>query len=153
MAFTNVIGSIFSEGASRLVDSIGNAIDKTFTSDEERLEAKRKIQQILSDLETQVLIASQREQEELTKRLEVDVRSDNWLAKNIRPLTLIFITLAVTTLSFWTIFGSLSPAQQAALTVWVNFWSAVALTVYGFYFGSRGLEKIATAVSSRRADK
>ncbi|MCJ8312151.1 MAG: hypothetical protein HRU38_07635 [Saccharospirillaceae bacterium] len=37
---------------------------------------------------------------ELTTRLTLDMKSDSWLSKNIRPMTLIFMTLIVTILAF-----------------------------------------------------
>lgn len=153
MSFFTVIGSIFSNATAKIVDSIGNAIDKNLTTDHERLQIEKEVRQIVAELEKQVLLANQLEQEELTKRLQADMQSDSWLSKNIRPMTLIFVTVSVTTLSFWTIFGTLSQGQQSALTAWISLWTAVMLTVYGFYFGSRGLEKIATAISTKRADK
>lgn len=153
MSFFTVIGSIFSNATAKIVDSIGNAIDKNLTTDHERLQVEKEIRQIVADLEKQVLLANQLEQEELTKRLQADMQSDSWLSKNIRPITLIFVTVAVTTLSFWTIFGTLTEGQHNALTAWISLWTAVMLTVYGFYFGSRGLEKMATAISTKRAGK
>lgn len=77
------------------------------------------------------------------ERLKTDMTSDSWLSKNVRPLSLIFLTVAVTALAYGTIFNSeLTEAQQSALDVWVPFFTMLMLTVYGFYFGSRGLEKI-----------
>jgi hypothetical protein len=153
MKFVDIVTGFFSSATSKIVDSIGNAIDRNLTTDHERLQVEKEIRQIVAELEKQVLLANQLEQEELTKRLQADMASDSWLSKNIRPMTLIFVTVSVTTLSFWTIFGTLSPGQQSALTAWISLWTAVMLTVYGLYFGSRGLEKIATAISTKRADK
>jgi len=147
-AFFTAIGSLFTTATAKVIDSIGNAIDKNVTSDHERLEIEKEVQQILAGLQERVIAANMVEMQELTKRLQADMQSDSWLPKNIRPLTLIFVTVAITTMSFATIFGDLSAPQVAALEVWVGLWTAVMLTVYAFYFGSRGLEKIATSVSA-----
>ena len=149
MSFMAAIGSIFSSAAAEVVKSVGDAIDRNVTTDHERLEMENKIQKILADAQQAVLKANEIEQQEITKRLQADMKSDSWLAKNIRPMTLIFVTCAVTLLSFMTVMGDLTESQIAALQVWVGLWTAVLLTVYAFYFGSRGLEKISSAVSAR----
>jgi len=149
MSFMAALGAIFTSATARIVDSVGNAIDKNLTTDHERLQIEKEVKKILADLELAVLKANEIEQQEITKRLQADMTSDSWLSKNIRPMTLIFVTVAVTTLSFVTIFGELSQAQVAALQVWVGLWTAVMLTVYAFYFGSRGLEKISTHLAGK----
>lgn len=153
MSFLTAIGTIFSSATAKIVDSIGAAVDRNLTTDHERLQIEKDVKVILADLEKAILKANEIEQQELTKRLEADMKSDAWLPKNIRPLTLIFVTVAVTTLSFATIFGDLSQTQIAALQVWVGLWTAVMLTVYAFYFGSRGLEKISAVVADRWSKK
>ena len=62
-----------------LLKKIGDVVDKLSTSDEERMEAKRMMKQILLDAEA-------KGQEQVTRRWEADMKSDNWLSKNIRPL-------------------------------------------------------------------
>jgi hypothetical protein len=91
---------------------------------------------------------------ELTERLKLDMKSDSWLSKNIRPMTLVFMTLVVSLLAFLTIFKSGFTAEQT-LTVenWIPFFQTIMLTIYGFYFGSRGLEKIQKIRASPRALK
>ena len=65
------------------IEKIGDVVDKLSTSDEERMEAKRMMKQILLDAEA-------KGQEQVTRRWEADMKSDNWLSKNIRPLICIF---------------------------------------------------------------
>ena len=149
MSFLAALSTIFTSATAKIVDSVGNAIDKNLTTDHERLQIEKEVKEILKDLELAVLKANEVEAQELTKRLQADMASDSWLSKNIRPATLIFVTVAVTTLSFVTIFGELSEPQISALQVWVGLWTVVMLTVYGFYFGSRGLEKISTHLAGK----
>ncbi len=149
MSFFNAITGLFSNATAKIVDSIGNAIDKNLTTDHERLQMELELQKVMADLQKEVMFASKVEQEEITKRLQADMAGDSWLPKNIRPLALIFVTVAVMLLSFLTIFDELTQAQVNALDAWVGLWTAVLLTIYGFYFGSRGLEKIASAVSEK----
>ena len=66
------------------IEKIGGVIDNLSTSDEERMEAKRKMKEVLMQAESQA-------QEQVTRRWEADMKSDNWLSKNIRPLICIFL--------------------------------------------------------------
>ena len=78
------------------------------------------------------------EMENVSKRWDSDMKSDSWLSKNTRPLTLIYLTLASTILiiidSFHTMFN--------VDTAWVELLKTLLITVYVAYFGSRGAEKI-----------
>jgi len=90
---------------------------------------------------------------ELTDRLKLDMKSDSWLSKNIRPMTLIFMTLVVSILAFFTIFKSgFTSEQLTTIQAWIPFFQTIMLTIYGFYFGSRGLEKIQKIRSANRPD-
>lgn len=80
--------------------------------------------------------------EAITERHKTDTNSDSWLAKNIRPLSLLFVTVSIILLAFTSIFAELSEDQLEALKIWVTALTSVWLTMIGFYFGSRGLEKI-----------
>ena len=66
-----------------LIKDIGNVIDKLTTTDEERLQAKQRIQELLEE-------ADKDAQQQVTERWRYDMQSDSWLSKNIRPLTLVF---------------------------------------------------------------
>ena len=58
-------------------------------------------------------------------------------------MTLIFMTLTVSILAFLTIFKSGFTADQInTIKEWIPFFQTIMLTIYGFYFGSRGLEKL-----------
>ena len=77
------------------------------------------------------------EMNNVSVRWESDMASDSWLSKNTRPMTLIFLTLAMT------IFIVL--ASTILLEIkdgWVSLLEALLITVYVAYFGSRGAEKI-----------
>ena len=68
------------------------------------------------------------EMDAVTRRWEADALSDSWLSKNVRPISLVFLTLVYATGFF----------LKYDLTI-IN---QLLLLVYGAYFGSRGLEKI-----------
>jgi len=67
------------------------------------------------------------EMQEVTKRWEADLTSDSFLSKNVRPMTLIFFSIAY--VLGWFLGYSLD-SITGVLTV-----------IIGAYFGSRGLEK------------
>ena len=81
MVALNLIGSL----ASKILPEAGKIIDNLHTSGEEKMAARQKLEQLL-------VSAEQEAQAEVTERWNADMRSGNWLAANIRPLTLIFLT-------------------------------------------------------------
>jgi uncharacterized membrane protein len=86
------------------------------------------------------------EMQEVSKRWESDMKSDSWLSKNTRPLSLIFLTISMVILilmdSFEWSFGVSSS--------WVDLLQTLLVTVYVAYFGSRGAEKFKTISNNKR---
>ena len=77
------------------------------------------------------------EMQEVSKRWESDMKSDSWLSKNTRPMSLIFLTLSMVLLILLDSFEwsfNVSPG-------WVDLLQTLLVTVYVAYFGSRGAEK------------
>jgi len=66
-------------------------------------------------------------QESLTRRHEADMRSDSWLSKNVRPLCLIGLTLAVMA----GVFASAVEADKLTALTELASW------VFGYYFVGR----------------
>lgn len=80
------------------------------------------------------------ELQEVSKRWESDMKSDSWLSKNTRPLTLIYLTV-ITSLYI------LLDAMDIAFDIdesWVELLKTLLVTIYVAYFGSRGFEKYST---------
>ena len=81
------------------------------------------------------------EMQEVSKRWDSDMKSDSWLSKNTRPLSLIF--LSVMTIAFiW-----VDSHESISFTVeqeWISLLKTLTTTVYVAYFGSRGAEKFKT---------
>ena len=127
----SIIGKIFSAGASDLVKSVGGVVDNLVTTDEERLEAKRKIESMIRGYEAEM-------QKQVTERWKVDMQSDSWLSKNVSPMVLIFLIVSTVLLVFIDA-GVLSFEVKAS---WVNLLQLVLITVIGAYFGGRSLEKV-----------
>ena len=78
------------------------------------------------------------EMQEVTKRWSADMMSDSWLSKNIRPLSLAFLTI---TLFVYIILDSSLEGFTIADN-WIELLSSLLLLVYGGYFGFRSAEKI-----------
>ena len=78
------------------------------------------------------------EMQEISKRWASDMKSDSWLSKNTRPMSLIF--LSVMTIAFiW-----VDSHENISFTVeqeWISLLKTLTTTVYVAYFGSRGAEK------------
>ena len=80
------------------------------------------------------------EMQEVSKRWQADMKSDSWLSKNTRPLTLVFLTVAMVLLIFIDSTGLDFDVDSG----WVDLLKSLLITVYVAYFGSRGAEKFKT---------
>ena len=113
-----------------LIKDVGNVIDKLTTTDEERLAAKQKIQELLEK-------ADQDAQTQITERWKLDMQSDSFLSKNIRPLVLIYLTVIFTALAFFDgNIGGFIVAEE-----YIPIFQSLLITVYGAYFVGRTWEK------------
>ena len=125
-----ILGKIFSGGADKLVSSVGGVLDNLITTKDEKLEAKRKIKELILKHEAQM-------EQNITDRWTADMNSDSWLSKNVRPLVLIFLVVC-TVLMIFIDAGTLSFTVEEK---WTDLLQLVLITVIGAYFGGRSLEK------------
>lgn len=114
-----------------VIEKVGNVIDNLSTSEEERLAAKQAMEEVLMQAEAQA-------QEQVTRRWEADMKSDNWLSKNIRPLICIFLTAIFVVIS---IFDGNAGGFKIA-PAYIPIYQTLLITVYGAYFAGRSIEKI-----------
>mgnify|MGYP003643943970 CR=1 FL=1 len=84
-----------------------------------------------------LLEQDQIEMQEVSKRWASDMKSDSWLSKNTRPMSLIFLTVSMVILI---LLDSFKIEFQVA-EGWVSLLQTLLVTVYVAYFGSRGAEK------------
>ena len=77
------------------------------------------------------------EAQEVSKRWSADMASDSYLSKNTRPMTLIFLTVAMV---FLIVLDSLD-IDFGVNVEWIELLKSLLITVYVAYFGSRGVEK------------
>ena len=126
-----MIGKIFSAGAGELIKNVGGVIDNLHTSAEEKLEAEAKIKDLVMGYEAEM-------QKQITERWKMDMKSDSWLSKNIRPLVLVFLVVATVLL----IFIDAGAINFIVQDKWTDLLQLVLITVIGAYFGGRSLEKV-----------
>ena len=134
------VGSFLKKISPEILDAVGGilpdkgglGIVKNLISSDDNIKPQDK-ETAMKLLEMDMI-----EMENVSKRWESDMKSDSWLSKNTRPLTLVYLTLASTILiiidSFHTTFD--------VDTAWVELLKTLLITVYVAYFGSRGAEKI-----------
>ena len=127
----SVLNKIFSAGANELVKSVWGVIDNLTTSKEEKLEAERKIKELVANHQIEM-------EKNITNRWEADLKSDSWLSKNVRPMTLIFLIVCTMLL----IFVDAGTINFEVKSSWVDLLQLVLITVIGAYFGGRSLEKV-----------
>lgn len=113
-----------------LIKDIGGVIDNLTTTDEERLQAKERIQKLLEE-------ADKDAQQQVTERWKYDMQSDSFLSKNIRPLTLVFLTVMFTLLAFTD--GNIG--EFSIQKEYIPIFQTLLITVYGAYFVGRTWEK------------
>ena len=122
----------------------GKIIDKIFPDANAAEQAKLKLLELQQSGELAKMQADMQEQGELTKRQENDMKSDSWLSKNIRPMTLIAILLGYFT------FAMMSAFDMETNKAYVELLGQWGMLIMSFYFGGRTLEKIADMVEKRK---
>ena len=110
------------EGLSKLSDKIKGSTGLS------EFDKKMLIEQLELDKEEFKAISS---------RWKSDMISDSWLSKNVRPLTIAFLTLSTVLL----IVADSSDSPFSVDNVWVELLKNLLITVYLAYFGGRSAEK------------
>ena len=114
---------------------MGGIIDNLHTSGEEKAAAKERITQILAQ-------AEQAAQAQVSARWEADMKHGSWLSKNIRPLTLIFLTAVFTILSVFDGNLQIGGEDFTIGAAYVPVYQTLLMTVYAAYFAGRSIEKV-----------
>jgi|TARA_R100000149_G_scaffold30441_1_gene11685 hypothetical protein len=133
------VGAFLTNAGSSIVDVVGDVLpdngvlgivkgllDKDSTLPPQDKQTALK----LLEMDSQELL-------EVSKRWDSDMASDSWLSKNVRPLTLVYLTLATT---IYIVLDSLNIAFDID-QAWIELLKTLLVTIYVAYFGSRGFEK------------
>ena len=126
----SILTKIFSGGAADLVKGVGGVIDNLHTSKEEKLEAERKIKELVASYEVEM-------EKQISDRWKADMNSDSWLSKNVRPMVLVFLVVS-TVLMIFIDAGTINFEVEPK---WTDLLQLVLITLIVAYFGGRSLEK------------
>ena len=133
------IGAFLKSKAPKLLNTIGDALPDQGTLGivKNLISSDKSIKAVDKETALKMLEQEIAEMDNISRRWESDMKSDSWLSKNTRPMTLIFLTLSMT------MFIVLDSTMLLEIkTGWVSLLEALLITVYVAYFGSRGAEKI-----------
>ena len=113
-----------------LVGNASEILDEVITTDEERLDAKRRLKELILNHQVEM-------ERNISDRWKADMNSDSWLSKNVRPMVLIFLIVCTMLLIFIDA-GSLKFVVEEK---WTDLLQLTLITVIGAYFGGRSVEK------------
>jgi len=133
------IAAFLSTKAPKILQALGDVLPNQGTLGivKNLITSDSKIKAIDKEQAMKLIDQDIAEMKEVSSRWRSDMKSDSWLSKNTRPLTLIYLTLSMT------IFIILDSTVLLEIkTGWVSLMEALLITVYVAYFGSRGAEKI-----------
>lgn len=133
------IGAFLKAKAPKILTALGDILPDQGTLGlvKNLISSDNKIKQVDKEQAMKLIEQDIVEMKEVSSRWRSDMKSDSWLSKNTRPLTLIYLTLSMT------IFIILDSTVLLEIkTGWVSLMEALLITVYVAYFGSRGAEKI-----------
>jgi len=134
------VGIFLKQKAPAILDGIGNILPDQggFGLVKNLITSDDNIEQEDKDKAIKLLELDIQEMKDVSSRWRSDMKSDSWLSKNTRPLTLIYLTVASTILMIIDSFHTMFDVDEA----WVSLLKTLLVTVYVAYFGSRGAEKI-----------
>jgi len=122
----DLLGGIF----SGLFKSAEGILDTTITNKEELQQVKNELQTILNDAEKNA-------SNQVTERWKSDNLGDNKLSKNIRPMSLIFVTIVFVIISFMD--GNVGEFNLNES--YIPVYQTLLLAIYGAYFVGRTITK------------
>ena len=130
--------TMLSGGVDKVVDSVGTAVDKIVTSDEERLILKNEL--------IKIQLEAKQKQDELEVQFEQQI-TDRWKSDNehfitrlVRPLSVVFMLVLFGMIVLLDGNVGMFLVNPAYVPVIEN----LLVTMIFAYFGSRGAEKIFT---------
>jgi hypothetical protein len=117
--------------------SIGEKVlDKVLPDPEARAKAQAELIKVQQEGKLAELQADQVAMQETSKRWEADMKSDSWLSKNIRPMTLVYILIAYSTFAMMSAWGI---QVNEAYVKLLGEWGQLIMLAY---FGGRTVEKV-----------
>ena len=128
------LSELFTSSAAVLVDSVGKAIDSTFTTDEEKLKLKNELTTIITNHEAVMETKAVEYEQEITKRWTSD--NEHIVTRLVRPISFLWVIILFTVVMIGdTNFGFV--VKDAYIPVLETLLTTMTIA----YFGSRGVEK------------
>ena len=125
-----ILAKLFGGAGASVANKIGNLVDKFVQTKEEKAEFEKQMDEIWINAEADM-------QKNVTERWKVDMNSDSWLRKNVRPLVLIFLVVSTVLM----VFIDAGVIEFEVKANWIDLLQLVLITVIGAYFGGRSIEK------------
>lgn len=109
-------------------EGISGILDTFIHTKDEKVAAEKEIAELLHK-------ADENEQKHTTERWKLDMASDSWLSKNVRPIMLcaFFVLILVLVVLDSGVVAFVVAAH------WVSLIQTLALTIFGAYFGDRAI--------------
>jgi hypothetical protein len=139
---SNPITKLISGGLGAVVKEIGGLVDKLSTTEEEKLEARRKLLELQSGLYQKALEADAEIVKAQASVVQAEAQSESWLTRNWRPLTMLVFTFIV---FFNHVISPLFALPRLELTT--QMWDLLTVGIGGYVAG-RSLEKIVPAAAA-----
>lgn len=118
------------EGIKDAFEGLDKFFDNAFTSKEEKAQKRNEYEQIKGNIVDGVNQA-------LTDRHRIDMNSDSWLSKNVRPLTLLYLLLFTSTITVIdAILDSFNVPKE-----YITLWGTLLMATFSYYFVGREITK------------
>jgi hypothetical protein len=125
---------LFSSGASSIVDSVGNAIDKIVTNDEEKLILRNALVKIEKDAKLKTEELAIEADKQITERWKID--SEHTVTRLVRPISFAWVIIL-----FSVVMVGDSNFGFSIKEAYIPVLETLLVTMVAAYFGSRGIEK------------
>lgn len=129
------LSEIFSSSASAIVDSVGSAIDKLVTSDEEKLQLKNELIKIQLEATLKANEQANEAEVQITERWKSD--NENLLTRAVRPLSYAWVIILFSAM----ILSDGNIGQFKINVAYLPIIETLLVTMTFAYFGGRTLEK------------
>ena len=129
------LSELFSSSAGAIVDSVGTAIDKLVTSDEEKLQLKNELIKIQLDATLKANEQANEAEVQITERWKSD--NENLLTRAVRPLSYAWVIILFSAMILFD--GNIG--QFKINVAYLPIIETLLVTMTFAYFGGRTIEK------------
>jgi hypothetical protein len=143
----SILSDLLAGGASQLVDSVGNTLDKVITTKGEKMQLDNEMQKAEQDYQIQLKTLSVTEQKQVFDDINSARQRDSTVqtsanatkfSKNVSPILALGTTLFAFILFFILIFykDQLTEEKVNIILYILGVLSAIVTQIFSFYFGS-----------------